>query len=323
MDKTLILKNEDNDFEKYISDNMRTDCIEVYSPYKKTGQVLHYIRAICKRLNIHMLIGIWLNNWKYKLDEYKTIIIFDNGVSEELLKWIKKEDPLCNLKVWLWNVPSEKERIFKKYANVYCFDEKYSLEHNLYFIDQFYFKPVKSNKTTVKYDLSFIGLDKNRYKIIEDIAFYLNRYNRKFYFYIVDEKITKERNYRQAKSMFIVRNEKITYKKVLQIVQESKAVLEILKKDQEGLTLRALEAMFYQKKLVTNNKSISKYEWYNPDNVFILGVDNMDKLGGFLDSPFVNIDKEFLYRHTYKSWLTAITRDMHADVIGERKNAGN
>ncbi len=49
----------------------------------------------------------------------------------------------------------------------------------------------------------------------------------------------------------------------------------------------------------------------------------MDKLGGFLDSPFVNIDKEFLYRHTYKSWLTAITRDMHADVIGERKNAGN
>ena len=44
---------------------------------------------------------------------------------------------------------------------------------------------------------------------------------------------------------------------------------------------------------MTNNKSISKYEWYNPDNVFILGVDNMDKLGGFLDSPFVNIDKEF------------------------------
>ena len=41
---------------------------------------------------------------------------------------------------------------------------------------------------------------------------------------------------------------KLLIKKVLQIVQESKAVLEILKKDQEGLTLRALEAMFYQKK---------------------------------------------------------------------------
>ncbi len=323
MKRILILKNENNDFEKYISDNMKTDYVEVSAPYKEAGKMSHYIRAVCKRLNIHILMGIWLNNWKYKLDIYKTIIVFDNGISTGLLKWIKKECPGCNLKVWMWNVPLKQVDIFKQYASVYCFDKKYSLKNGLEFIEQFYFEPINESQYTKKYDLSFVGLDKGRYQVIQDIADFLNKNNHKFYFYIVNSKLIKKRYYKEKDCIIKISSKEIAYRDVIRIINESKAVLEIMKTGQEGLTLRALEAMFYKKKLVTNNKNIIKYNWYNPDNIFILGVDKMDKLGIFLDSPFINIDKEFLYKHTYKSWLTAITRGIQADVIGEGKNAGN
>lgn len=322
MKKILILKNENNDFEKYISDNMKTDYVEVSAPYKEAGKISCYIRAVCKRLNIHILMGIWLNNWKYKLNMYKTIIVFDNGISTGLLKWIKKESPGCNLKVWMWNVPLKQVDIFKKYASVYCFDKKYSLKNGLEFIEQFYFEPADEPQYTQKYDLSFVGLDKGRYQTIKYIADFLNRNKRKFYFYIVNPRLIKKQYYKEKDCVIKISSKEIAYSDVIRIVNESKAVLEIMKTEQEGLTLRALEAMFYKKKLVTDNKNIIKYKWYNPDNIFILGVDKMDKLGTFFDSPFVNIDKEILYKHTYKNWLMAITRDMQGNVIGEESNAG-
>lgn len=310
LNKILILKNEDNDFERYISDKMRTDYVEVCAPYKKIRKLLRYIRMVCTRLHIHILMGIWLNSWKYKLGNYETIILFDNGASERLLKWIKKEYPLCKLKVWLWNVPSKPVDIFKKYADVYCFDEKYSLEHGFNYLEQFYFEVGKQDKCKIQYDLSFVGQDKGRYEIIKDVALFLKNNNRCFFFYVVNKKISKKDVYSQKKNIIKVMNSEIPYEKVIKIVQESKAVFEIVKEGQEGITLRTLEAMFYKKKLVTNNKYIRKYEWYNPGNIFILGIDRLDMIINFLDSPFVDIDKRTLKRHTYKNWLKSLTDDI-------------
>jgi 1,5-rhamnosyltransferase len=55
---------------------------------------------------------------------------------------------------------------------------------------------------------------------------------------------------------------------------------------QTGVTLRIVESIVNGIKLITNNSRIEGYDFYSPDNIFILGKDNLEDLPVFLDKPY-------------------------------------
>ena len=61
--------------------------------------------------------------------------------------------------------------------------------------------------------------------------------------------------------------EKISYKKNIEILKNSKVVLDINFSEQLGLTLRSIEAIGSETKIITTNKSIINYDFYNKENV--------------------------------------------------------
>ena len=58
-------------------------------------------------------------------------------------------------------------------------------------------------------------------------------------------------------------NKFVAYEKVLDNVLESSCVLDITQKDQSALTVRPYEAVAYNKKLLTNNKNIFDFKYYD------------------------------------------------------------
>ena len=84
---------------------------------------------------------------------------------------------------------------------------------------------------------------------------------------------------------------------------ESKALLEIVKEDVSGITLRALEGIFFGKKLITNNKFIKMYDFYNPNNIFILEDDNLSNLKNFISSKYEPIDKTIIDYYDFEEWV--------------------
>jgi len=46
--------------------------------------------------------------------------------------------------------------------------------------------------------------------------------------------------------------------------------LDLVQGNQTGLSFRVFEAMALQKKLITDNKAIRNYPFYNPNNILIL-----------------------------------------------------
>lgn len=70
-----------------------------------------------------------------------------------------------------------------------------------------------------------------------------------------------------------------------------------------GLTLRVLESLFFEKKLITNNINIINCEFYNKNNIFIINKDNLDDLNDFLKSEYKKIDKKIINYFDYESWL--------------------
>lgn len=77
-----------------------------------------------------------------------------------------------------------------------------------------------------------------------------------------------------------VNNRPMQYEEYLKVVKRSRAVLDIVKKNNYGLTLRVLEALVAHKKLITNYMDIKKMEFYNESNIFLLeGEDKLENLG--------------------------------------------
>lgn len=55
----------------------------------------------------------------------------------------------------------------------------------------------------------------------------------------------------------------LPYEKVLKSIFESSCILELVQKDQSALTVRPYEAVVYNKKLLTNNKSIFNFKYFD------------------------------------------------------------
>ena len=93
------------------------------------------------------------------------------------------------------------------------------------------------------------------------------------------------------------------YYEIIKLVGESKAILDLNNGNQVGLTLRPLEALFFKKKLITNNINIINYDFYSPDNIFILGVDDISNLTIFLNKKYKEIDKKIIEKYDFSNWL--------------------
>ena len=100
-------------------------------------------------------------------------------------------------------------------------------------------------------------------------------------------------------------NEKnIPYEEVQRRISKTNAILEINQAGQIGITLRAMEALFFRKKLITNNAHIIQEDFYNPNNVFIIGKDDMSLLKDFLSQPYDTAADSFRNKHTIDAWFS-------------------
>lgn len=91
------------------------------------------------------------------------------------------------------------------------------------------------------------------------------------------------------------------YNNYLKMLPKLKVLIEIMRTNHQGMTLRAMEALFFKKKLITNNLAIKAQDFYSKDNIFILGEDNTDNLSAFINSPF---DEKVLNPKIVKKYTT-------------------
>ena len=71
-----------------------------------------------------------------------------------------------------------------------------------------------------------------------------------------------------------------------------------------GPSLRALEAAFYHKKLITDDKGVMDFKFYNPSNILILDSNlEKDSIIDFLNSRFIEINDTDLEYYNISNWL--------------------
>lgn len=138
----------------------------------------------------------------------------------------------------------------------------------------------------VEYDAFFIGRDKGRLEEILDVKDRLDKLGLKTVFKIVG-----------------YNSKPISYKECLDYISKSRIIVDIQGGWQQGMTLRPMESLFYQKKLITNNKDLQTMDFYNSNNIFILGKDNVDNLGIFCQTKHYEIQDSIIAKYGLKQWV--------------------
>lgn len=154
-----------------------------------------------------------------------------------------------------------------------------------------------------KNDVVFIGtLHSNRYKIINFIKEKLKDQGIGLFTYLYVPSILVYIKDFVRKFPYISIGEvhftPISLEDTLSVLNESKVILDINYTAQKSLSTRAYEAMAAKRKYITTNSEVITYDFYNPQNIAVIDINEPIIPKAFLDSPFAEIPAEILYHYS-------------------------
>lgn len=189
------------------------------------------------------------------------------------LKWLRLQYPQTKFVLFLRDLYETKQPLvsFYKKDNLIdvwgTYDENEFVKYNM----DFYYPEIESKldfshlDITPKVDVFFAGAAKNRYQKLLKAYDYLTSFGIRCHFIIMDVN-DKEKENRDG---IEYTRDLIPYKDMLIYSLQCKCMLEINQENAVGNTSRLLEAIMYNKKLITNNKSVINNQFYNPNYIRI------------------------------------------------------
>jgi hypothetical protein len=187
------------------------------------------------------------------------------------------------------------------------FDVKFSFEpndvkkHNMSLLTNFYFDTIVSNKNSS--DAYYIGNFDDRISTIEKINLLLLKSGLKPDIYIKINSKTKVNKFSENINFI---TSFIPFEENQQKIKESKIILDIHKNIQDGLTFRVFEAIGLNKKLITTNKDIVNYDFYNPNNIFVWDENVTEIPKDFLEKEYEKLSDEIYKKYSLENWVKTI-----------------
>lgn len=279
-EKTLFLieanPNVDIFFNDWIKRGYHAEVL-----FKSKNKVSRAIRRYWLKYNLPFS-HLWYNSWFDDLNKYEAVILHMSRLTRYMPFIIRKKYPDIRIICWYWNTVNEETVPIKssdQRIEYWTFDDEDSEKYQMYKNIQYYCEPLSLDKKEIRSDIYFIGRSKGRTEKINQV------------------KKIAEKNGLVCDFRIVDGDDIVPYSEVKKSLLETRAVLEINKKDQVGFTLRAMESLFYEIKLITDNKHIKNEVFYNKDNIFILDEDKNENLSDFLNKPY-NHDSD-IYKKDY------------------------
>ena len=246
--------------------------------------------------------SIWYN--KEISTEYSIIVLFDSLIIPDYLKWLRR---LCAqsriILVYANKVANtiNPEKISDGLCEQWSSDYADCTRYNLNFASGggYIRLPLKENKRCLQNDVLFVGRDKNRAHTLFTYKKKLEDIGLSTFFYLV-----APRRFLNFRNRFY--KPLIPYDDILELIHQSKAILHLVEGGQIGATMRVMESLFHQKKLITDNQLISNCEFYNRNNIFILGKDELGELPEFINKPYIPIKEDILEKYYFDNFIKNI-----------------
>ena len=191
------------------------------------------------------------------------------------------------------------ERYISYFDNFYVFDKNdLKLNPKLKHTTNFYFDDIICNPDVTAKSVFFVGsYIKNRISLINKIIEVLekNHLTPNIYLFARHKKANK------AKFKIIAKG--FSFKESAQKIQQSEFLLDFHNPIHNGLSFRTFESIGYEKKLITDNVLVKGFEFYNPNNIFIIENENFKGFEEFATTPYEPLAEEIKEKYSFTNWI--------------------
>ncbi|MEH7374542.1 lipopolysaccharide biosynthesis protein [Neobacillus drentensis] len=275
-------------------------------------------------------ISLEIKNKKY---DY-IFICQAEATPKSFLKDIKKMNPNARMVLMLWDSVANKVNTLEKldlFDEVFSFDkqdcEQFGLTFRPLFFDKEY-EQIAIKEPTLVYDLFFVGtVHSDRYQILKAVKQQFEKNHLAVFLYMF---IPSKIMYYQRKlltsdltgseisefSFEGMPSHQLTAK-----LKQSKAVVDIQHPKQTGLTMRTIEMLGANKKLITTNRDIQHYDFYHPNNICIVDREKVVVPTEFMTTPFVPVDKKIKEKYSINYFVLdvlGLTEDNEHDFYVQK-----
>ncbi len=254
----------------------------------------------------------WYGEWKQHIADYDVVIIGNSLRGRDVIEYIQARNPNARIIVYYTSIIDEGNRKDpRRYAGLdieFCtFDKGDSERLGIRYLP-FYYAPlikplaeVRRNDDARRFsqDVFFVGMAYDRAEKLVEMHEMFQKNG-------ISDKLVIVRNPHQYYEKRIAKHlteNHMDYDEIINEIKRSRCILEIVQDGQRGMSLRPMEAAAFQRKLITDNKNTVNYDIYTPDNIFIIGVDPIEKIKDFIHSSYVPIPDEALEKYMPQYWL--------------------
>lgn len=285
-----------------------------------THAILRTGRCLGKRIH-ETLLKAYQNQLLQQIvnkDYDFVLVIVGRYLSREFLEQLKKLKPDMRLILYLWD-DVNRVRNFKEvrscYDVIYSFNDVDVQTYHLKFLPLFYLNRYVMHGHTQRpatYELFSAMTDySDRYDVVKSILKSNPNLSMKIFFATGNLKYIR-RNIHfwdvrslKAKGICFSRTD-IRSDKLLRGIKNAKALLDIPFLGQEGLTIRTMESIAANKKLITTNENVKKYDLYHPDNVLVIHRSHPVIDQEWLQRPFKKLDRSVYDKYSVSQWTQCI-----------------
>ncbi len=296
-------------FGKY----MKKDGVDVEAIYKGSeNRLISVCRVLWFKINLPK--HVWFNN-KNKGMQGK-VVIFGDMVGKEYLDWLVANNPDAKIIFLYWDpivlARIDIDTVKKAGCEVWSYGDEqckeYNIKQNLPFYCNSMYEEARKSAGIKEYDIIFSGKDKGRLGYLESLMKEPYWKDLKWNLYISPDhfwQIFKKKIYKKF----------LPYDKLLCKQAASKAVLELVPSSLKETTMRTIDAMCLHQKLITNNTNIVSMNYYDGNNIFVMGRDRAEDLKDFIEGPFHPIPEEVWNELSLEKWVERFVLDEPVNKI--------
>jgi hypothetical protein len=265
--------NSDGYYTICLNDLVNVPNIEIIGgPLPVMPRFLNYfIRALHK-----MKVSLLLLNLVVKRapqDSKDLCVVLMRIFDVTYLTWLRYQYPKAKFVFFLRDLYETKQPhvgLYKEFGLIDYWGSYDEDEYRKYKMD-FYYPEIESRINFFNMDLSpncdvfFAGAAKKRYPQLLKVYDYLTKFGIKCSFIIMD--VNEEE--KELRDGIIYTHDLIPYREMLIRSQRCNCLLDINQEGAVGNTSRFLEAIVYNKKLITNNQTARDSKFYNPNYICV------------------------------------------------------
>lgn len=241
-----------------------------------------------------------------KFNTYEYLIVNRPDIlSKEVLEKAMSVSKKSVLLLWdsLEKIPIHAETI-SKFTTVYSFDKHDCEKFGFSKIENFHFFEKKTNEDEIEYDVVYLGTLDDRIDSLKKILHYLSGEGKKISAKLY---IPRRRNFKNNNVHIEVLKKIVPFKESSKLALSSKVILDIGHVNQVGLSFRFFEAMSFRKKLITTNKNVIQYDFYNENNIFVIeDVNNIAIPNSFWETDYHELPVPLVESYHIKNWVKKI-----------------